>query len=743
MVHEVLSAAELLNDLASGVPSRQYEAYLALGNLRRTEEIDAVVDAYRNGHHGVRSYVGRYLADLATKHSLGRLWELAVESEGGERRVFLDILMRVPESNLDKADVLVEHLVSPDPELALFCVKSLSRSRSPKAVMPLSHLYEKAPDPLRVEILKTLEDIRDTRSLDVARDAITSKDVGVICQGLHLLRALGSERDTKAVVRLMDHAEPRVREYACWNLSKERRAGAEEALRRLAEKDQDPAVRAAAAKTLMTYEGSATATSLLAAVATDPSLHVRMVAAFSLASHLGDETTSVLLAALDSTRKELRRSAIDHLALRGARRSLRALRGILKGDGDLGLRCGAASALGHIGEPEVAPELEACLDQEIPLAYASAQALCRLLNVHHLDEIARLIRRGGPREVQHVFASHAAKLGHVMTLNEGILVEARKWAVSEDEDLLYFGIDILGRSGQPGDFPLVVGALGAPVLALHGWQALRHLASRHLAAFQAALAAGTDVPAQFWSVLRTLRPSEAECREWFLVMGRHHPSSDGEIPLSAHDVLPQDVDESQPDRPADEEIIWPEDVLPADPRPEGWEPDDKPVDEGERIDIGGLDVEVVERAPAERGSAMEFLEPSGNPVEPSKPSRVEAVPMSGTPRGLRPWAVMLGWARRHPELLTRLAAEGHVAEILAADALRRLSRSRALVKEEKALVAAMLPKAQGHVLDLLLAVVAHASPPEALGPLLDLSLKQSHAGARSVLGRMLGGSHGL
>ncbi|MGE4159933.1 MAG: HEAT repeat domain-containing protein [Planctomycetota bacterium] len=754
MVRAELNAEELLIGLASGVPAKQYEAYLSLGNLRRNEEVDAVVAALRKGHRGARSYVGRYLADLGTPHALAHLWTLARDAHDGERSehdrdraVYLEIFARIPESNLDKSDVLVAALQEEDQELVLYSVKRLSHSRSPKAVVPLAHLFDTTTDEIRVEVLKTLEDIRDSRSIPVGRLAVRSANPAVICQGLHLLRALGTEKDARLAIRTLAHADTRVREFSCWNLSKERRTGAIKHLQHAMASDPIPSVRLAAAKALLVYEDVTTTKALLTTVSGDESLQVRMVAAFSLASHLSDKSTGVLLEALDSPEKALRRSAIDHLALRGSPAALKPLTQLLKEDKDLGLRCGAATALGHIGENSSVGILESHLGDETPLAYACAQALCRIWGVQRLDELARVLKEVELiPETLHVFASHMARLSHVTNLPDKLLQQARAWVVSTDVDLQFFGIDVLGRSGAYDDVDRVADKV--PVRGwsdnIVAWPSLKRLIFRHGPLLRERLNEGwmPESPL-FWTALSfgSLKISEVEAWSRMVVERSFQDASQPSPQGEQQDVSPVGVPLEPVTQVKEDDLIWPEDVIPVDSEQESQEPTDDEESTEERIDIGGLDVVMEVRESGASRSSMEFddAEASSIPAPSGLPTMMGVLDRGS----LRPLATLLRWSRLHGTLVPTLSDEGALTPLQSADALRRISRSRILSSVEKRLLGSLLSRTEGDVLNLVLQVVQKSPAPEALGPLLDLSIKQSHEGAREALGLMLGGAHGV
>ncbi|MBI4575546.1 MAG: HEAT repeat domain-containing protein [Planctomycetes bacterium] len=503
--------ARLLEALGSPDASRQYDAFLGLCEARQDETVRSVAARLDSLPESVRPYVVRYLGRVGTREAERQLLALIRRREEPYRRLAFHALGGL--ATRQRVEALLELLAGTDPEEVAFAIRGLGRSRRERAVMPLLARYPALEPPLRVEVLRALERIRDPRGLEVGRAALRDPDPEVVGKGLRLLRHLGGRADVGRVVRLLGHDHPGVRRRACWCLGRLRSGRSHRALVRALGGDPEPAVRTEAARALGAYPVARTARALLAAAARDRSAQPRRIAGFTLAALAGRPVDACLRRALRGADDTLRVAAAEQAGLRGLREAAPTLVALVQeSSSPLRLRVSAAEALGRLGAQEAMEALGVALGGEAPLAYAAAQSLTELAASRGPDALLPFLAPAGARgraaDVSQVFALHLVKVARVRPLSAEVLGAVRGWLASPVINDRYLAARILLRAGSAADLEalgrVATGDTDPDVrLAAHG--AARAVALRDGAALAERLAAG-ELPAGrlTWRWLRRL-----------------------------------------------------------------------------------------------------------------------------------------------------------------------------------------------------------------------------------------------
>ena len=183
-------------------------------------------------------------------------------------------------------------------------------------------------------------------------------------------RSLGSYQDTSVIralaATLRDDENPTVRRTAAWALGKIENPLAIPALSSALTGDADPEVRAMAASALGEIDDPGAVGALGNAIANDAHPGVRYASIRALAEIEDPRAIPALTAALADSNPRLRRAAVRGLGDIDDARAIDALTGVLAGDPDIEVRKSAAWALGEIDDGRAVQPLSQALDDAAP-----------------------------------------------------------------------------------------------------------------------------------------------------------------------------------------------------------------------------------------------------------------------------------------------------------------------------------------------------------------------------------------
>ena len=243
----------LLHQLASEDLETRSAAVVALGRIRDTRAVPALLDALRDPELTPLAIAA--LGAIGDARAFVSLAGLLSHEAAAVRQAAIAAVASVGHPDAERH--VLGWLDAPDPRLREAAVKLVARLAPRVAVEALGRGCLDAIDVVRRSAVSALASLDDVRALALVRDALADGAPGVRAAAVRTLGEMASTSSAigPALLQALEDRDPWVRYFAARALAGRGTDGAVPALTRLTREDPAPQVRIAAAETLSVIGG--------------------------------------------------------------------------------------------------------------------------------------------------------------------------------------------------------------------------------------------------------------------------------------------------------------------------------------------------------------------------------------------------------------------------------------------------------------------------------------------------------
>ncbi len=465
--------SHLVKALNEPEPAVQWAAACALGHIRDSDTVPALIHALRKNQTYVSRAISDALQQTVTHCSVPHLVKFLKDDNAAIRQTVVMALGRIGDSGPGTILPLIELLHDCDQAVRRESVEVLGKFGNSQAVSPLLHALHDQEWCVRwaaAEALGKLGNSRATTPLltllndsnhHVCRAAITALgkigETSIVPFLIHELKSGNSAIRRAAREALTQIGEAQTVPFLLQSLKYEHdehiRKNVEDALLQLGDRqaipyllealqDDAPHLRRIAVEVLGRIGSMKTILPLIAALH-DADETIRRLAANVLGKLRTPDAVPALLEVLQDQRSLVRRSVVRALGQIGEPSAVPALVELLH-DADVGVRQTVVKALGQIGDPEAVPALINTLEQpDWKERWSAAYALGRIRDVRALPVLMQCLRPENDANIRRAAAEALGQIGHPLAVPALITVLADdNWFVR------WAGAYALGQIGE-------------------------------------------------------------------------------------------------------------------------------------------------------------------------------------------------------------------------------------------------------------------------------------------------------